>query len=339
MLAKIHNKEHQHHPSIAVRCSCQNSMPSKWRLRIEGVANDDDHLPETTPVDGDDPTYAPTLDANFSMNHMPFRSKRSKRATRNRRSARDKTQLTKPANLVDLTGERDRETRRPSRGRSKSLDGVVHESELLCMNAEKIPKTFNLAFDPTRCMDLAGVGLAVATYIFSKDLPRGIEILADVGHCVTDRTLLTLVPNERVMDNVITVVITMLSKTSSSHHWFMPTMIMGINYLLITNLDAVVSNHMKYKVDKVIEIFQPIWTDGHWYLMVVDLRRQKLVYFDSLKCTRETESKKLSMTHVALHLESLTIGPKWLSKSTMERPRFSLFKYEEPFVPQQHRLS
>ncbi|KAL1326972.1 uncharacterized protein LOC107634650 isoform X1 [Arachis ipaensis] len=138
------------------------------------------------------------------------------------------------------------------------------------------------------------------------------EILADVGHCVTDRTLLTLVPNERVMDNVITVVITMLSKTSSSHHWFMPTMIM---------------------------IFQPIWTDGHWYLMVVDLRRQKLVYFDSLKCTRETESKKLSMTHVALHLESLTIGPKWLSKSTMERPRFSLFKYEEPFVPQQHRLS
>ncbi|XP_072068583.1 uncharacterized protein [Arachis hypogaea] len=52
------------------------------------------------------------------------------------------------------------------------------------------------------------------------------EILADVGHCVTDRTLLTLVPNERVMDNVITVVITMLSKTSSSHHWFMPTMIM-----------------------------------------------------------------------------------------------------------------
>ncbi|QHO02580.1 uncharacterized protein DS421_13g425000 [Arachis hypogaea] len=87
------------------------------------------------------------------------------------------------------------------------------------------------------------------------------------------------------------------------------------------------------------EIFQPIWTDGHWYLMVVDLRRQKLVYFDSLKCTRETESKKLSMTHVALHLESLTIGPKWLSKSTMERPRFSLFKYEEPFVPQQHRLS
>ncbi|QHO02581.1 hypothetical protein S83_044043 [Arachis hypogaea] len=121
MLAKIHNKEHQHHPSIAVRCSCQNSMPSKWRLRIEGVANDDDHLPETTPVDGDDPTYAPTLDANFSMNHMPFRSKRSKRATRNRRSARDKTQLTKPANLVDLTGERDRETRRPSRGRSKSL--------------------------------------------------------------------------------------------------------------------------------------------------------------------------------------------------------------------------
>ncbi|XLU35570.1 hypothetical protein S245_071636, partial [Arachis hypogaea] len=224
------------------------------------------------------------------------------------------------------------------------------------MTTEKIPKTFNLSFVPTQSMDLAEVELAVAAYIFSKDLPK-IEVLADVGHCIADRTaLLTLGPNERVMDDVITVVATMLSKTSSSHQWFMLTMIMVSDHfgdchvilqqdaiqgtrLTQANLDAVVCKHMRCKVDKVTEIFQPMWTDEYWYLMVVDVRRKKLMYFDSFKCSTETECRKNAMTQVALHLESLTIGPKWLSKCTAERPRFSSYDFEEPVVPQQHRLS
>nr|XP_025694894.1 uncharacterized protein LOC112796581 isoform X3 [Arachis hypogaea] len=211
------------------------------------------------------------------------------------------------------------------------------------MNANKIPKTFKLAFLPTRSMDLAGVELTVAAYIFSKDLPNS-EILAYVEHCIADRTaLLTLAPNERVMDDVITVVATMLSKTSNSYQWFMPTMIMQDalqgTHLTHANLDAVICNHMRCKVNKVTEIFQPMWTDGYWYLMVVDVRRKKLIYYDSLKCTRETEHRKFAMTQVALHLESLTVGTNWLSSCTAERPRFSSYEYEEPVVLQQHRRS
>ncbi|RYR62706.1 hypothetical protein Ahy_A04g020439 isoform I [Arachis hypogaea] len=271
---------------------------------MEGLTNDNGNSMLKIALDGDDPTYAPTLD-------------------------------------VDLTSELGREDRRPHRRWSKSQwhstslqkhynfldpdgsDGIVHESKLLAMNANKIPKmspccpniydrptiytpmiqTFKLAFLPTRSMDLAGVELTVAAYIFSKDLPNS-EILAYVEHCIADRTaLLTLAPNERVMDDVITVVATMLSKTSNSYQWFMPTMIM---------------------------IFQPMWTDGYWYLMVVDVRRKKLIYYDSLKCTRETEHRKFAMTQVALHLESLTVGTNWLSSCTAERPRFSSYEYEEP---------
>ncbi|QHO38210.1 Ulp1 protease family, carboxy-terminal domain protein [Arachis hypogaea] len=192
-------------------------------------------------------------------------------------------------------------------------------------------------------MDLAGVELTVAAYIFSKDLPNS-EILAYVEHCIADRTaLLTLAPNERVMDDVITVVATMLSKTSNSYQWFMPTMIMQDalqgTHLTHANLDAVICNHMRCKVNKVTEIFQPMWTDGYWYLMVVDVRRKKLIYYDSLKCTRETEHRKFAMTQVALHLESLTVGTNWLSSCTAERPRFSSYEYEEPVVLQQHRRS
>ncbi|XLT77249.1 hypothetical protein HN873_033523 [Arachis hypogaea] len=344
-----------------LRCPCQNGIPPKRRLRTEDLVDNDPISQETKPSQHHDPTYAPTLDGKFSMDHMLFRSKKSKRAPRNQRTIRAKTQPKKNPNLVDLTGERGRRSRHPRRPRSKSpgpsnclqkhynyldpvgSDGVVHESALVCMLAENIPKAFNLAFVPTRSMDLAGVELAVATYIFSKDLPKS-EILADVGHCFADRTaLLTLASNERVMDDVITIVATMLSKTSSQHQWFIPTMIMqdALQGTRMTqaNIDAVVTKHMRCKVDKVTEIFQPMWTDGHWYLMVVDVRCQRLMYFDSLKCTTETEARKLAMTQVALHLESITIGPKWLSKRIAERPRFSSYPFEEPVMPQQHHLS
>ncbi|XLR19009.1 uncharacterized protein LOC107639078 isoform X1 [Arachis ipaensis] len=284
-LAKIQNMEQQCDHGRRFRCPCWSGIPSKRRLRTEDFEADDPIAQETDRSQHHDPSYAPTLDGKFIMDHMPFRSKKLKRAPRTRQTARDKSQTKKNPNMVDLTGERGRQSGHPRRPRSKSpgrsnciqkhynylapvgSDGAVHESALLCMVADKIPKAFNLAFVPTRSMDLAGVELAVATYIFSKDLPKS-EILADVGHCVADRTaLLTLGPNERVMDDVITIVATMLSKTSSQHQWFMPTMIMqdALQGTSMTqaNIDAVVSKHMRCKVDKVTEIFQPMWTDGH----------------------------------------------------------------------------
>ncbi|KAL4357570.1 hypothetical protein AHAS_Ahas09G0199900 [Arachis hypogaea] len=320
MLANIQNREHERDLSYEFRSTGTNAKRTKRQLRLDGLTVNEENSLVKTAMDGDDPTYAPTLDVNFSMDHMPFRSTRLNRGRRNRRSAHDKTQPPKPHPLVDLTSDVGRQHRLPRRRRSKSpwrsnslqkhynflapvgSDGYVHESELLAMNANKIPKTFKLAFLPTRKMDLRGVELAVATYIFSTDLPKS-EILADVGHCIADRTaLMTLAPNERVMDDVITVVAMMLSKTSSSHQWFMPTMVMQDalqgTRLTQANLDTVICNHMRCKVDKVTEIFQPMWTDGHWYLMVVDVRRKKLIYYDSLKLTTETEHRKLAMTQV-----------------------------------------
>ncbi|RYR62707.1 hypothetical protein Ahy_A04g020439 isoform H [Arachis hypogaea] len=282
---------------------------------MEGLTNDNGNSMLKIALDGDDPTYAPTLDVNFSMDLMPFRSTRSKRGPRTRRSAPNLV-----VRIAGLIGD----------GASHSGTPPHFKSTIIFLTR----MTFKLAFLPTRSMDLAGVELTVAAYIFSKDLPNS-EILAYVEHCIADRTaLLTLAPNERVMDDVITVVATMLSKTSNSYQWFMPTMIMQDalqgTHLTHANLDAVICNHMRCKVNKVTEIFQPMWTDGYWYLMVVDVRRKKLIYYDSLKCTRETEHRKFAMTQVALHLESLTVGTNWLSSCTAERPRFSSYEYEEP---------
>ncbi|KAL4288573.1 hypothetical protein AHAS_Ahas19G0299700 [Arachis hypogaea] len=280
-------------------CPCWNGIPSKRRLRPEDFQQDDLISQETDPSQHHDPTYAPTLDANFSMDHMPFRSKRSKRAPRNRRSARDKTQPKIPHNLVDLTGEREWQSRRPHHPRSKlprrsnclqkhynyltlvCSDGVVHESALLCMNADKIPKAFNLAFVPTRSMDLTGVELAVN----SKDHPKRFgdsnvirQQLAPPCFCFVTHLSSDYAKSDQ---RVITIVATMLSKTSSQHQWFMPTMIRGPILLgpqqdalqgtrmTQANMDVVVSKHMRCKVDKVTEIFS---TDVDRWTLVLDGR-------------------------------------------------------------------
>ncbi|XLT27361.1 hypothetical protein HN873_058653 [Arachis hypogaea] len=127
MLAKIQDREQQCDRKNGLRCPCWNGIPSKRRLRPEDLQQDDLISQETNPSQHHDPTYVPTVGANFSMDHMPFRSKRSKKSPRNRRSARAKTQPKIPPNLcpsnscqVDLTGERGGQSRRPRHPRSKS---------------------------------------------------------------------------------------------------------------------------------------------------------------------------------------------------------------------------
>ncbi|KAL4276513.1 hypothetical protein AHAS_Ahas20G0214700 [Arachis hypogaea] len=54
-------------------------------------------------------------------------------------------------------------------------------------------------------MEFVGMELAVAAYVFGKDLPKS-EVLVPTEHCLEDRRALhTLCPGERVMDNQIAV--------------------------------------------------------------------------------------------------------------------------------------
>ncbi|QHN91554.1 uncharacterized protein DS421_17g575860 [Arachis hypogaea] len=416
MLAKIQDREQQCDRKNGLRCPCWNGIPSKRRLRPEDLQQDDLISQETNPSQHHDPTYVPTVGANFSMDHMPFRSKRSKKSPRNRRSARAKTQPKIPPNLcpsnscqVDLTGERGGQSRRPRHPRSKS----PRHSNCLQKHYNYLALAFNLAYVPIRSMDLAGVELAIATYIFSKDLPkmRGLGdwsaallrvschdlgfvptaydwmtawtpdytrtrtgrccwlhddadlcyaydpatemngrrslalwlsqalILPDMAawrrkngrwnHCVADRTtLLTFGLNERVIDDVITIVATMLSKTSSQHQWFMLTMIMQDalqgTRMMQANMDAVVSKHMRCKVNKVTEMNLVLDGRGRTLTEADVLRFLQVYNGDRVKKTWYDASGKCS---------------HWLSKTTAERPRFSSYPFEEPVVPQQHRLS
>ncbi|XLS78830.1 hypothetical protein HN51_063055 [Arachis hypogaea] len=205
------------------------------------------------------------------------------------------------------------ETGVPSARRRSVLAGkepaaVVNIGKLVSMTVQDIPKSMNLVFRPTDDMNLSGVELVVATYIFMRHLPES-EILIDIGDCYATRgALMTLAPKMEVVDDVLNTVVCMLTLASNTNAWFLPMTIM---------------------------VYQPMWCDQHWYLMIIDVREQKLIYVDSLRDPREADARKTAMMRVALYLEGMTLGNSWLSGDGAMRPRFSAFKFEESDVPQQ----
>ncbi|RYR21708.1 hypothetical protein Ahy_B03g067029 isoform F [Arachis hypogaea] len=138
---------------------------------------------------------------------------------------------------------------------------------------------------------------------------------------------------------VLNVVVRMLTTTSERQRWFLPTSIMQAaiddRSMTFGNMTSLHNKYMRSKVDRVTRIYQPMWCDRHWYLMIIDVPRKKLIYLDSLRDPHQADARKTGMMRVALYLEGLTLGKPWLSGEGALRPRFSAFDFEEPDVPQQ----
>ncbi|QHO38639.1 Ulp1 protease family, carboxy-terminal domain protein [Arachis hypogaea] len=200
--------------------------------------------------------------------------------------------------------------------RPLATDDVVKLGSLLSM------KIMDLVFHPKDGMNLSGLELTVATCIFSRDLPqRG--------------ALLTLVPQCEVVDDVLNVVVYMLTTPSERQRWFLPMTAIDGRSMTTRNMTSLRNKYMRSKVDRVTRIYQPIWCDRHWYLMIIDVPRKKLIFLDSLRNPHQTDARKTTMMRVALYLEGPTLGKSWLSGEGALRPRFSAFDFKEPDVPQQ----
>ncbi|XP_020964633.1 uncharacterized protein LOC110265752 isoform X2 [Arachis ipaensis] len=168
------------------------------------------------------------------------------------------------------------------------------------------------------------------------------ELLVDVSDCITNKAaLMTLVPRADVVDDVLNVVVRMLTRNSKQTQWFLPTSIMqaALEGRMLTSgtTTSLRNNYMRCKVDRVTRIHQPMWCDGHWYLMIIDVPRMKLIYLDSLRDPAQAEARNITMMRVALYLGGLTLGQSWLSGNCSVRPRFSMFDFEDPELPQQDR--
>ncbi|QHO41107.1 hypothetical protein HN51_007049 [Arachis hypogaea] len=331
------------------RCCTGEATPTSKKRTI------DSHV--RTPGEGKGPSSRPTIDTKFTVDHMPFRSSRKEKPARKNVRPRKKSQPSPSPEVVDLTTEdvwdspKCRKTPKegnrciPWSTRNQSDYNPAANEDLLdgwqgmAMKRPQIPRAMNLAFQPQNEMNLSPVELAVAAYVFCRDFSHS-EILVDVGDCIANRAaLMTLVPRAEVVDDVLNVVVRMLTRTSKQTQWFLPTSIMQAalegRTLTSGTATSIRNNYMRCKVDRVTRIHQPMWCDGHWYLMIIDVPRMKLIYLDSLRDPAQAEARKIGMTRVALYLEGLTLGQSWLAGNCSVRPRFSTFEFEEPELPQQ----
>ncbi|QHO23269.1 Ulp1 protease family, carboxy-terminal domain protein [Arachis hypogaea] len=288
-----------------------------------------------TPGQGKGLASRPTIDTKFTIDHMLFSSPRKKKPARKNLRSHTKSPASPSPEVVDLTSEHVVQSNYYPAENEDVLDS--------CQGWGRKSNTFPGcdSQSPQNNMNLSPVELAVAVYVFFRDLPHS-ELLVDVGDCIASRVaLMTLVPRAEVVDDVcacsephiLNVVIRMLTRTSKHTQWFLPTSIMQAalkgRTLTSGTATSLRNNYMRCKVDKVTRC------DGHWYLMIIDVPRMKLIYLDSLRDPTQAEARKISMTRVALYLKGLTLGQSWLSGNCSVRPRFSTFDFEEHEVPQQ----
>ncbi|XP_016184094.1 uncharacterized protein LOC107625873 isoform X1 [Arachis ipaensis] len=297
----------------------------------------------------------------FTVDHITFSSSRKKKPTRKNLWPQKKSPASPSPEVVDLTSEHVWDSlkcrnppkegtgcmRLPTRVQSNYYptenEDVLDGWQGMAMKLEQVPRTMNLAFQPQNDMNLSPVELAVAAYVFCRDLPHS-ELLVDVGECIANRAaLMTLILRAEVVDDVLNMVVWMLIRTSKQTQWFLPTSIVqaALEGRMLTSGTATSlrNNYMRCKVDMVTRIHQPMWCDGHWYLMIIDVSRMKLIYLDSLRDPAQAEARKIGMTRVELYLEGLMLGRSWLSGNCSTRPRFSTFDFEEPKLPQQDQKS
>ncbi|XLR38486.1 hypothetical protein S83_023146, partial [Arachis hypogaea] len=91
------------------------------------------------------------------------------------------------------------------------------------LSSDDMPKFLDVDFRPPKGMKFIATELAVAAYIFARDLEQG-EILYSGEHCHGPRhAFWSLRPRQEVVDDVINLVATMLNDERHDSVWWLPT--------------------------------------------------------------------------------------------------------------------
>ncbi|KAL4287000.1 hypothetical protein AHAS_Ahas19G0142400 [Arachis hypogaea] len=206
---------------------------------------------------------------------------------------------------------------------------------------DSIPEYLDLAFWLAKGMQFVGVELAVACYIFGNDLDMS-EILVDNDHCSrSSEVLWTLRPGLELVDDVLNLVVGMVSFGRNDSMWWLPTTFAQIaldpNLHCKATLDYIAAKYMGM-VENLIKICVPIYIERHWYLMIVDMLEGNLVYLDSLKDKDERQRMVKQMITVAKFLDITLSKDKFYFDKSKSQKSISTFRVYEPCISQQSGL-
>ncbi|QHO27781.1 Ulp1 protease family, carboxy-terminal domain protein [Arachis hypogaea] len=298
------------------------------------------------------------------------------------------------------------------------------------MTSEDMPKCMDICFWPPPGMQFFGHEFAVAAYVFAEDLEQS-ELLVQNDHYVGNREALwTLRPEKEVEDDIINLVVAMLTAGKNQHRWWLPTtfsidggiyedpesltlsvvfrvgswesgkshLVCGIPsripimndcdvlqtckcWALVTDAkesrdsipphriifprglkvatadgeplykachgkDLLQTNNLcgidpysrkVYYLDDPVHLltYVPLHSGRHWYLMMVNMWEEKLVYLDLLKRSSEREGRINQMLDVARFIDHILADKRCYEKQNITPKKVSSFKVFEPLVSQQ----
>ncbi|KAJ1375736.1 Ulp1 protease family, C-terminal catalytic domain [Sesbania bispinosa] len=175
-----------------------------------------------------------------------------------------------------------------------------------------IPTWMPVDFVPPESMIIDEMHAKIAAYIFAADNVKyltGDEVLIKLQWMVGKRSSLkTLMPTKHVHRDVLNMLVCNLTEEehyidgSTSTAWFLPTMFAQYALDNETYPDTVMEMYRGIfmgKVEFVRKIFVPISDESvHWYLLVIDIDKSKLILLDSLQIESRRERRKIQVRKV-----------------------------------------
>ncbi|MED6184360.1 hypothetical protein PIB30_046700 [Stylosanthes scabra] len=164
-------------------------------------------------------------------------------------------------------------------------------------------------------MGFFGMELDVSSYIFGRHLPAEEIICPLDGLFNANREALqTLCPNGWVSEDVLTLVAAMAKSQNEGDmplRWWLPPLFSKIA-LNPTSHDPrwLESIKLKFmgKADHLVKICIPMHLRNHWYLMVLDMTNDEMVYFDSNKDPLEMKDH-LDQMNYAYFVQKMLADP------------------------------
>ncbi|MED6160027.1 hypothetical protein PIB30_047644 [Stylosanthes scabra] len=157
--------------------------------------------------------------------------------------------------------------------KTDEVDGIKYGY----IGSAHFPRRLKVSFWPPPGMQFLIFEIACGAYGFSKSKDK-----TQCGLCDPRNQY----PLTYATSTILDVVATMLTDQLTDSIWWLPTAFGPIalnpaGYCKDT-LDFIVRRYMGY-VDETHKIYVPLSCEGHWFLLVVDLRDSKVIYLDSLK--------------------------------------------------------
>ncbi|RYR28529.1 hypothetical protein HN51_061861 [Arachis hypogaea] len=87
------------------------------------------------------------------------------------------------------------------------------------------------------------------------------------------------------------------------------------------------------------QIFVPVYLNGHWFLIVVDLLYEIVRYLDSFKKGTLMTERKSVINNVLNYLENFLSDKNFSETPSFRNIKSSKYKFNEPAVPQQSAKS